>query len=158
MAAAVLWGDDVSIDVAAAPERVWELVADVTRTSEWSPVIQGSEWVGEPAEPVEGARFVGHNQRSGVRWSRVCEVTRAEPGREFAFRTLFRGEESTRWRYLFEPIASGTRVTESYEAVALPRWVRLLYLIPGMGARSRRDGVRGMEETLARLKEAAEAG
>ena len=56
---------DVEVErtIAAAPEKLWALVSDVTRMGEWSPETVGCEWVGDPKEPVIGARFKGRNQR-----------------------------------------------------------------------------------------------
>src|SRR5207249_12247308 len=122
----ILWTDEVVADVAAPPQRVWSLVSDVTRMGEWSPSCRQCEWLGDPAGPAVGARFVGRNRQSGARWSRECVVDASDPGREFAFHTVFRGAEATRWRYRLEPTAEGTRVVESYEVVALPRWVRVV--------------------------------
>ena len=34
----------VSVDVDAPPEQVFELVSDVTRMGEWSPESTGAEW------------------------------------------------------------------------------------------------------------------
>jgi uncharacterized protein YndB with AHSA1/START domain len=51
---------------------------------------------------------------------------------------------------------AATRVSEAYESVSWPRWVRPLMRIPGMKAKAGRDTHRGMETTLARLKVAAE--
>ena len=65
-------------------------------------------------------------------------------------------DESTRWRYTFDPTATGTRVTERYEVASLPTWVKLVRLVPGMPTKSLRDGQRGMQLTLQRLKSAAE--
>lgn len=35
----------------------------MTRTGEWSPVCRRCEWLGDSAEAVVGARFVGHDRR-----------------------------------------------------------------------------------------------
>lgn len=148
--------DEVTREIAAAPERVWSLVADVTRMAEWSPVIVRCEWVGDATQAEVGARFVGHNRQSGARWSRECVITTCDPGAEVAFETLFSGAPSTRWRYRLEPSDEGTTLTESYEVVAMPRWVRALRRVPGMVERSRRDARRGMELTLERIGELAE--
>ena len=145
------WTDEASIEVAVPPERLWQLVADVTRMGEWSPVCRRCEWVEGSASPAVGARFVGYNRQGLARWSRVCEVTVCDPGSEFAFRTFFKGAEATRWRYCFEPTSRGARVTESYEVVSMPRWVQMLHGVPGMHAKARRDGVRNMEITLERI-------
>ena len=150
------WGDETAIDMTAAPEHVWSLLADVTRMGEWSPVCSGCEWTDGAVGPEVGARFVGHNRLGIVRWSRACEVTASDPGRTFAFRTLFKGTESTRWRYQLEPTPTGTRVTESYEVLVMPRWVRLLHHVPGMHAKARRDARNSMTSTLACLRSTAE--
>lgn len=150
------WSDDTAIKVAAAPERVWGLLADVTRMGEWSPVCNRCEWADGAVGPEVGARFVGHNRQGIVRWSRTCEVTASDPGRDFAFRTFFEGVESTRWRYQLEPASTGTLVTESYEVVSMPRWVQLLHHVPGMHAKSRRDARSNMATTLECLRIAAE--
>lgn len=150
------WGDETAIEMTAAPERVWGLLADVTRMGEWSPVCDGCEWADGAIGPEVGARFVGHNRQGIVHWSRMCEVTASDPGRGFAFRTFFRGVESTRWRYQLEPTSTGTLVTESYEVVVMPRWVQLLHHIPGMHAKARRDARNNMTSTLACLRKAAE--
>lgn len=145
------WTDEATIDVAAPPERLWQLVADVTRVGEWSPVCRYCEWLEGSVTPEVGARFVGHSRRGLARWSRVCEVRVSDPGSEFAFCTFFKGTEATRWRYRFEPTSRGTRVTESYEVVSMPRWVQLLDRVPGAHAKARRDAVDNMTTTLERL-------
>jgi uncharacterized protein YndB with AHSA1/START domain len=152
------WSDEMAIEVAAPPERLWQLIADVTRMGEWSPICRRCEWVDGFNGAEVGARFVGHSRQGPVRWSRGCEITASEPGREFAFRTFFKGAESTRWRYRFAPTPTGTRVIESFEVVSMPRWVRLLHRVPGMDAKARRDGVQNMTRTLQRLRAAAEKG
>ena len=108
--------------------------------------------------PAVGARFIGHNRQGLARWSRVFEITASDPGRDFAFRTLFKGAESTCWRYRFEPTPTGTRVAESYEVVLIPQWVQLLHHLPGMHAKARRDALSNMTRTLERLRIAAEKG
>jgi len=48
--------------VAAPPELVWDLVADVIRVGGWSPECIRAVWLGEPGQPQPGARFTGHNR------------------------------------------------------------------------------------------------
>jgi len=149
--------DGVSRQIAGTPERVWSLVANVTRMAEWSPTAQRVEWVGDASGPEIGARFRGHNRQSGVRWSRECVITTCEPGRELTFETVFHDAPSTRWQYRFEPSDGGTRATESYEVLSMPRWVRAMRRVPGMVERSHRDARSGMELTLERMASIAEA-
>jgi hypothetical protein len=88
-----------------------------------------------------------------MRWSRHGRVLAAERGRQFAFATEEGGRESTVWRYRFEPVDGGTRVTESYEVKKIPVWARLL----DVPTNRHRELLEGMRHTLARLKIAAEA-
>jgi uncharacterized protein YndB with AHSA1/START domain len=150
------WGDETAVEIAAAPEHVWSLLSDVTRMGEWSPACSRCEWTDGAVGPAVGARFVGYSRQGIVRWSRVCEITASEPGRDFAFRTVFKGAESTRWRYQLEPTPTGTRVTESYEVLVMPRWVQFLHHVPGMHAKARRDARNSMASTLACLRITAE--
>ncbi len=154
----VLWQDQAVAEVSAPLSTVWALVSDVQLMGDWSPVCKRCEYVDGATRSALGVRFVGHNRQAGARWSRTCVITTCEPERELAFHTVFRGEPGTRWRYQLEPTAGGTRVTESYELLAMPRWVRLLQRVPGMTRRSRRDTQRGMKHTLAGIKATAESG
>ena len=56
---------------------------------------------------------------------RCRRVVTADPGREFAFRTVpervhLSRRDSTTWTYLFTPEATGTRVIHAYELTLLP--------------------------------------
>jgi Polyketide cyclase / dehydrase and lipid transport len=148
---------EVQARIDAAPEAVYELVSDVTRTGEWSPECRRCEWVegADHAEP--GARFRGWNRSGLVRWSRLVEVTTADVGRELAFRTLpdRLNRDSTTWRYRLEPDSDGTLVTESYEVHRPPGFpvnVILRTLLRHHG-----DMRPHMATTLERIKATAEA-
>jgi uncharacterized protein YndB with AHSA1/START domain len=141
---------DITIDAPAAD--VWRVVSEITRIPEWSPVCDRCEWIDGAGEAVVGARFRGHNKLNGARWWRECVVTAADPGQVFAFSTLFKGDESTRWRYRLEPSGSGTRVSEAYQVVMVPRWVRALRRLPGATAKTERDTQQNIETSLDRLK------
>lgn len=104
-----------SIMVAAEPDKVWGMVADVARMGEWSPENERGEWLGGATGPGVGARFKGYNRRGRSKWSTTCEVTEAEPGRSFVFVTGSPAKPGTWWRYRFEPVDGGTVVTESFE-------------------------------------------
>ena len=145
---------ELTVDIDAPPDAVWAVVSDVTRIPEWSPVCHRCEWV------EDGKRFRGHNKLNGARWSRECVVTASEPGRVFAFSTLFKGEESTRWRYSVEPgreSGDTTTLREAYQVVMMPRWVRAFRMLPGAKAKSERDTRWNIEHSLERIKQIAEA-
>lgn len=145
----------VTVHVQSSPQRVWELVSDVTQVGRWSPETTGATWVGAEG-PRVGARFTGSNRRKAG-WSTTCTVTACEPGRRFAFAV---GKGETTWDYVIAPVAGGCEVTESFEIVrapgALGRWLtRLAVGVPW--SQREADLLAGVEETLRRLKAAAEA-
>jgi hypothetical protein len=124
-------GRSVSKDISAGADELYELIADVTRIGDWSPECRSARWLDGATHARVGARFRGVNRWGLVRWARLCEVTVAEPGRRFAFRTVptWLMRDSTSWRFDLEPLSDGgTRVVESYQVLrALPtlmqRWL-----------------------------------
>jgi uncharacterized membrane protein len=148
--------DSHSVVIEAPAERIYALVSDLPRMGEWSPECRRVEWLDGSSGPAEGARFVGHNQggpRGLMKWSREGRVVTADPGREFAFATQEGGHEGTEWRYRMEPVAGGTRVTETYTVTRIPAWARVLD-VPTNRAGELREALR---HTLDRLKQAAES-
>jgi uncharacterized protein YndB with AHSA1/START domain len=148
--------DSHSVVIEAPAERIYALVADMPRMGEWSPECQRVEWLEGSTGPAEGAKFIGHNQggpRGLLKWSRRGRVLIAEPGRDFVFTTEEGGKEGVVWRYGFEPVEGGTRVTESYEVRTIPTWARIVD-VPTNRVRELREG---LQHTLEQLKSAAEA-
>jgi len=143
-------GGSASTHVNATPEEVYDLVADITRMSEWSPETYRAHWLGGATEAKPGARFRGWNKAGPLRWFTDPVIDVADRGRELAFTTTFFGRgRLTTWRYVMQASEGGTTLTESWEE----RVSALGRLLPG----GRKEGLqRGMEQTLARIKAAAE--
>jgi uncharacterized protein YndB with AHSA1/START domain len=145
----------VAVHVDAAPATVYALVADVTRTGEWSHEAVQVDWVDGATEAVPGARFRGRNQQGWSRWTRQCEVLTTDRPHTFSFRTVpgVFARDSSVWSFTIEPEGSGTRLTQRYEVVRVhPLMDRLLYLV--MPAhRDRRAALQQDLERLARLAE-----
>ncbi|WP_091116297.1 SRPBCC family protein [Geodermatophilus dictyosporus] len=99
-----------SIVVAAPPEAVYDLVSDVTRTGEWSPVCVACWW-DEGATGAVGDWFTGRNVTPERTWETRSQVVAADRGREFAWVV---GGSRARWGYTLEPVDGGTRLTESW--------------------------------------------
>src|SRR5690349_1644556 len=99
-----------SIEIAAPPRLVYDLIADVTRMGEWSPECYRCKWLDGAREAAPGAWFRGYNRRAGVRWERSAVVDTAQRGRQFAFTTVNdrTGRRETHWQYTMEPSAAGT--------------------------------------------------
>ena len=148
---------DGSIVIARSPEDLFEMVSDVTRMGEWSPVCKACWW-DEGDGPRIGAMFTGRNELPERTWETRSEVVAAEPGREFAWVVTATG---TRWGYTFEPVDGGTKVTESWDVP--PEGVAFFEERFGDGAEAQiaeRSALAesGIAATLQAIKGAAEAG
>jgi uncharacterized protein YndB with AHSA1/START domain len=133
-----------TIHINASPNEVFELVSNVTRMGEWSPETTKCEWVDGASGPAVGAKFRGTNKLGPVKWSTTPTITACEPGKLFAF-----DAGGTEWRYSFTEADGGTSVTESFRVRST---ISKLYTLPPR----KNMLIRGMEQTLARLKTAAE--
>jgi uncharacterized protein YndB with AHSA1/START domain len=157
MSGTAVMSDSVTVHVAAPPERVWELVSDITNTGRFSPETFEAEWLDGAVEPAVGTRFRGHVRRNGrgpVYWT-TCTITACERGREFAFAVDSAGlGRVNTWRYRFEPSGDGTDVTESFQ---LPDRLGTRLYWKFAGRARRRFNVNGMRETLERIKAVAES-
>jgi len=140
------------VTIASPPTAVYDLIADVTAMGQWSPECVRCEWLDEPGRV--GSRFRGHNRRGWLRWKTVARVVAAERGEAFAFTTMHRDRESTRWRYELRASAMGTDVVESFEAVFVPQPIRLIERVFMPNRQS--ELVAGMHATLERIRAAAE--
>ena len=148
---------DDSIVIAAPPEALYAMVADVTRMGEFSPVCKACWW-DEGQGPEVGSWFTGRNENDGNTWETRSQVVAADPGQEFAFMV---GGTWIRWGYTFTPVAGGTEVTEAWDFT--PVGIALFHEWFGDTAEaeiaSRVEAAHtGIPATLAALKKAAEAG
>ncbi len=146
-----------SVVVAASADELYDLVVDVGRTGEWSPVCTGCWW-DEPAEAGRvGAWFTGRNEQPDRTWETRSQVVVADRGREFAFVV---GGSFVRWGYTFAPDQAGTRLTETWEF--LPAGIEMFQAkygdrAPAEIAERTEAALAGIPRTLARLKSIAES-
>jgi hypothetical protein len=144
-----------SIVVARPPQEVYELVADITRMGEYSPICVECWW-DDGDGPNVGAHFTGRNVLPERTWETRSEVVAADPGREFAWVV---GPQIARWGYAFRPADGGTEVVESWEF--LPGGETIFVERFGDDAAAQIDdryqkAVSGIPATLAAIKRAAE--
>jgi hypothetical protein len=99
-----------SIVVSCSPEALYDMVSDVTRMGEWSPICKACWW-DEGDGPSVGSWFTGRNETPERTWETHSQVTAADRGREFTFTV---GGSFIRWAYNFTPVDDGTEVTETW--------------------------------------------
>lgn len=146
----------VSTRVEAPASKVYEMLADLSRIGEWSPEAQKVTWLGGATGPALGARFKGHNRNGPARWSTVCTVSAADPGRELGWDVTFWGMPVSRWMYRFEPDGpDACTVTEVWHDRR--GWPMRVLGLATLATNRAEHNRKSMEETLRRLKAAAEA-
>jgi len=143
----------VSKVIAARPSTLYALISDITRMGDYSPETVSAHWLDGATAPHVGARFEGTNRIGRARWSTTPQVVTAVPGRCFAFQVP--GRSGGFWKYTFEAMDGGTRVTESMQqGVPSPLPVRMMQRWTGVTDRA--EHLRqGMTTTLNRLGDAA---
>jgi hypothetical protein len=151
-----------SITVEASAETLYDLVSDITRTGEWSPVCTSCWWDDEvEAGQIEagrvGAWFTGRNELPHRTWETRSQLVVAERGREFAWVV---GGNFVRWGFTLTPAGSGTTVTESWEF--LPGGIAMFEEKFGDGAQIEitdrtEQALGGIPKTLAAIKRIAES-
>jgi hypothetical protein len=146
-----------SVLVARSAECLYDMVSDVTRIGEWSPVCKACWW-DEGSSARAGGWFTGRNATADRTWETRSEVVVAERGREFAFIV---GGSYVRWGYTFTVVGEGTRVTESWDF--LPEGIAMFEEKFGADAPTQisdrtKAAHDGIPLTLAALKRTAESG
>jgi len=146
-----------SVTVQASAETLYDLVSDITRTGEWSPVCTSCWWDDEDSAGQVGAWFTGRNELPHRTWETRSQVVAAERGREFAWVV---GGSFVRWGFTLTPADTGTTLTESWEF--LPAGIAMFEEKFGDGASVQitdrtQQALDGIPKTLAAIKRIAES-
>lgn len=154
---------EISLTVAASPERVWALVSDVTRVGGWGAECIAAEWVDGAEGPAVGARFLGRQSREGQEWETMSVVIESEPGISFAWAVGDPGNAAATWRYRLDFDGSGGTVLH-YRVVLGPGPSRMTPLIAAKPHLEERliagrlaEHERNMTATLEAIRRVAEA-
>lgn len=147
---------EVSREINASPQEVWNAITDITRMGEWSPECHTCEWDDGATGPVVGATFTGHNRNGEFEWTTQAEVMECVPNEKFAFDGVFGDLHFSKWAYIIEQTESGSRVTETWEEGRPPEVIEMTKGISGVEDRTSHNRA-GMEQTLERLAAAVES-
>lgn len=101
-----------SIMVKAPAAFLYDLISDITRTGEWSPVCSSCWWDDEAEAGQVGAWFTGRNELPHRTWETRSEVVTAERGREFAWVV---GGSFVRWGFSLAAAGTDTLLTETWD-------------------------------------------
>ncbi|MGE2721126.1 SRPBCC family protein [Mycolicibacterium celeriflavum] len=136
----------------APVSKVWELISDLKNMPRWSPQCRLMKTFG-PLRP--GTRTINLNRRKFLFWPTTSQITELIPEKKLAFRV---NENGTVWSYELEPTETGTRLIETRHAENGVKAVSNMAVNAVLGGvpSFERELVEGMNESLARIKAAAE--
>lgn len=142
------------IDIDAPAAKVWELVSDLDRMPQWSPQCRLMKAFGGPLR--QGSKTINLNRRKFLYWPTTSQITEFIPGKKLAFRVNTNG---TVWSYELEPTETGTRLVESRHAENGVKPLANMTVNALFGGVPNFEGelVEGMNQSLARIKAAAES-
>ncbi len=146
-----------SVTVQVSAETLYDLISDITRTGEWSPVCTSCWWEDDDDAGRVGAWFTGRNELPHRTWETHSQVVAAERGREFAWVV---GGNAVRWGYTLSPAENGTTLTESWDF--LPGGIAMFEekfgdKAPAQIADRTQQALVGIPKTLAAIKRIAES-
>jgi uncharacterized protein YndB with AHSA1/START domain len=133
---------EYTIDIAAPPERVWEIITDIERWPEWtgttnSAVLHGDFGVGATATlDIDGT--------PPGKW----KITEVDPGRSFSWVARARGVRTVAGHFI-ESRPHGSEVRLTLDFTGIPSLIFRLLI--------KRVAVRNIEKEAQGLKRAAEA-
>ncbi|OBI73094.1 SRPBCC family protein [Mycobacterium sp. E740] len=137
----------------APVDKVWELISDLKNMPRWSPQCRLMKTFG----PLrQGAKTFNLNRRKFLFWPTTSQITELVPRKKLAFRV---NENGTVWSYELEPADTGTRLVETRHAEngVKPFSTMAVNAVLGGVPSFERELVEGMNESLARIKAAAES-
>jgi uncharacterized protein YndB with AHSA1/START domain len=141
----------------APPERVWDLLSDVTKIGRYSPETFEAVWVEPATGPAVGAQFRGHvkrNAKGPIYWT-TCTVSASEPGKTFEFGVGNNSDKPLNvWRYDIVAAGDGSDVTESF-TLSPTMGLRLYWSV--LGWSRGKTNLSGMQTTLERVRDEVEA-
>ncbi|MCW4353080.1 SRPBCC family protein [Hoyosella sp. YIM 151337] len=144
---------EAEIETSAAADKVWSIVSDLPRMSEWSPRTRKTVILG--GQVREGALAFNINKKGKLYWPTRTRIVTVEPNEQIAFKVL---DNNSVWSFTLEPTDSGTRIIQRREAPngtsAVSRTLVKLFL--GGNEDFEADLVAGMRATLERIKAEAE--
>jgi uncharacterized protein YndB with AHSA1/START domain len=108
---------EVETWIDAPPQRVWQIVSDVTIMPEFSDELRATRWLGEATGPAVGNTFLGSSSHPSMgEWSTTSHIVECDPLHAFAWAVDNPENPTATWRFTLEPSDGGT---------ILRQWMRM---------------------------------
>ena len=153
-----------SVDIGAAPERVWTVVSDITVMPRFSTELVAVRWADGYTGPGPGAQFLGANRNSAIgEWTTLSQIIAFDPPRTFGWAVGPPEMAAATWTFELQPLSGGTRLNYTAQIGPGPSGVTMLIertpdradkIVQGRLAQLNK----AMTATLAGIREIAEGG
>lgn len=98
-------------EIQAPPQRVWDLVTDITLLPRFSVELQSAQWADGFDAPALGAQFLGTNRHPAIgEWTTRSYVIDFDVPRTFGWAVGSVEAPAATWRFDVEPTDWGTRL------------------------------------------------
>ena len=100
-----------SVDIAAPPQRVWDVVSDIAVMPRFSTELRGVQWADGFDGPALGAKFLGHNRNRMIgEWTTLSSIVAFDPPKIFGWAVGDPENAAATWQFDLQPISQGTRL------------------------------------------------
>ena len=146
----------------APPERVWQLVSDISLMPGLSSELQEVAWLDGATGQAVGHRFTGRNAHPEVgEWETVSTVTECDEPHRFAWAVGDPSHPSATWRFTLRPDGEGTRLEQWMQMGPGRSFLNVaIDAMPDKEAKivfvRLREHEAGMKHNLAEIKQRAE--
>ncbi|MDH3500210.1 MAG: SRPBCC family protein [Acidimicrobiia bacterium] len=153
---------ELSLEVEASPESIWEYVTDIELAARFSEEFQGAEWIDGPARP--GATFRGRSRHPRIgEWETTSTIIACEPGRTFAWAVGDTSSPAAVWTFIIEQSEEASVLTYRMQLGPGPSGLRVaIERFPDREAeiiqRRIEEQLVQMQRVLDGIKALAEAG
>lgn len=137
----------LAVEIAAPPQVVWDVTANVERWHEWTGSITSVEWVQGHGLALGNVARIKQPMQSAALWT----VTHLEPGHYFSWTTTNMGSTFV-GAHRVEPAEGGTLATLIVDASGLGStilWPMLTLALP-RSLKMEAEGLKARSEELAR--------
>lgn len=102
-----------SIEIAASPDAVWEIISDPGFPAEHSSELQEAAWDPDGPPPGVGARVLGRNRHEAIgEWTTTSYVVEWSEGNGWSWAVSSTEQPAAQWWFSVEPKADSCVLTQ----------------------------------------------
>jgi uncharacterized protein YndB with AHSA1/START domain len=152
-----------SIDIAAPPAAVWDVITDIPRHAEFAGPKSITKVIDFDGPVAVGSRWIAHERFGPQKFDAPSEITAVEPGKRLEWISFPPMKEGNRgkggtviWAYELTPTAQGTTLVHTMSVLEPRKGALMLKAMYKVFSLPKKQ-VAGGRTTLENIRKAAEA-